>query len=183
MTATTELLLRAAYADYCTSVSPRTMAADIREVAFLYDVCREREARSVADFGSGFSSFVLAHYAAMAPYDVVVTSVDDDARWLEATALFLRRYGFRSSTLMLWDDWLSAGLSHDVGFYDLASGDKREAGMLPVAEACGVVLFDDAQHPLHAAQMRVVAGVTGKTLVDVQARTEDQVGRFGALLA
>jgi predicted O-methyltransferase YrrM len=171
-----------AYVDYCWNVSRRSMALSLETAVLLWQVCRAAGAASVADFGSGFSSYVLRRYAAETG-GVTVTSVDDNAVWLARTAEFAGRHGVGGGEFVLWADYqASPGGPHDVVLHDLAGGKVREAAMAFVAGRVrpgGHVVFDDAQHDGHRASM--VALGDRFEWVDVRKRTEDQIGRYAML--
>lgn len=174
-------LLVPAYIDYCVNVSPRTMAASIEEMSYLYAVCEQFRPRTVIDFGSGFSSYALRLYAGRTG-GVSVLSVDDDAEWLERTAEFLAKRGQPTDGLMAWDEYQADPVPFDVGLYDLASGREREAGMPLVASMLrpgGRLIFDDAQHGEHQEAMRAAAATEGLVLVEgVRRHTIDSVARY-----
>ena len=172
------------YVDYTKTVSPDNMAVSLLTATYLLFLCRTLKARHVADFGSGFTSYVLARYAAETDGPVTVTSVDDDREWLERTGTFLDRYGLRTN-LTMWDDWQDTKIRHDVGCYDLSRGDIRDAGMEQVARRTrprGVVVLDDAHHEGHRETMRKVSKRLRWDLYGLQDYTTDHHHRFAALL-
>lgn len=172
------------YERYVGKVSPDNMAVSLKTAVYLLHVCRTVEAKVVADFGSGFTSYVLAYYADQAPYEVTVRSVDDDAGWLAKTGLFLAEHDL-SSNLHLWDEYLEFDLKHDVACYDLGRGDVRDSGMAEVAERTrpgGLILFDDAQHEGHRDTMTNLALRHHWDLHFLQDETTDTYGRFAALM-
>lgn len=173
-----------AYASYCKDVSPRAHALALETCTFAYWLCSTRYAKTPADFGSGFSSYVLRRYAKSvrgAGTQTQVTSVDTDQGWLDKTGEFLRRYRYPVSGLMMWDEWLAGDSQHDLIVYDMANGDTREAGMPIVVERLesgGMILFDDAHHTSHCAAMVATADRFGLELLDVREATLDIAGRF-----
>ena len=172
-----------AYEEYTRDVSPDNMAVSLLTATYLLFLCRSRNARRVADFGSGFTSYVLARYASETE-KVTVTSVDDSEEWLGKTKTFIEARGLRSN-LTMWDDYKEADIHHDVACYDLGKGDVREAGMELVARRTrpgGVVLFDDAMHYSHRVAMERVAEKFRWDLYFLQDDTTDYYGRFAALL-
>lgn len=172
--------IRSTYIDYCTTVSKRTMAMAYESCAYALCMLRRLKPVDVADFGSGYTSYVLRKYATEAEHLVNVISVDDDASWLAKTGAFLDREGLPSDGLLMWDEYLAIDSVHDFAIYDLSGGDMRDMGMTPVAERTkrnGFVLFDDAQHDGHRASMFA----TGLTIFDAKPYTVDVVQRYALL--
>lgn len=167
-----------AYKYYCLNVSRRGMAMSIEACAYLWWLCEEVEAKSVADFGSGFSSYTLRCYAE--GRDVTVTSVDDNRHWLKATREFLTLQGM-SPDGVHWSETYKPDVVFDVLTWDFAGGETREAGMRPILDIGNIVLFDDAQHATHHTCMANAARDAGFALLDVYSQTIDEVGRYDAL--
>jgi len=169
------------YRDYCTDVSEPGMAMSLQTGTFLLWLCRARQPVTVADYGSGWSSYVLRLYAQQS--GATVTSVDTDPDWLQATCEFLAAQQMPTDGLMLWEDYRHTHTVHDLIFHDLANGVMREATMHDAVERCipgGVVIFDDAHHESHHNAARQVCGRYGMRLVDMDDVTKDGMGRFCA---
>lgn len=163
------------YIDYCRTVSRRSMAISIETATYLAWVCFTRDPMRTCDLGSGFTSFVLRSFPAS------VVSVDDDAEWLERTREFLDRNNMGSNGLVGWEQWLTEDDTYDVIVHDFARGDLRNSSMWEAAERlnpAGVLIFDDAQHEGHCAEMHKVADHYGFEPVDIRALTIDMVKRY-----
>ncbi len=172
-----------AYLDYVQNVSPSYMAIGLRAALHIWFLCHSAKPKTVTDFGSGFTSYVLAQYAAEAQHDVEVTSVDDSPEWLDKTGEFLDRYD-ATHTLRSWDDWQASPTDHDLAVYDLAGGKIREAGMAPVARrATGprIVYFDDMQHETHRQSAIKASKANSLVLRSLCPETLDGFMRFGAI--
>jgi predicted O-methyltransferase YrrM len=172
------------YGEYTRGVSPDNMAVSLETATYFLYLCRTLGARSVADFGSGFSSYVVGLYASEAAHDVDTVSVDDDPEWLAKTAGFLGEQHVYSE-LMSWEHYKHTHHQHDVALYDLGNGEVREAGMELVArrtKSGGVVLFDDAMHEGHRNRMQEIATKFRWDLYFLHEYTMDKYGRFTALL-
>jgi predicted O-methyltransferase YrrM len=175
--------LSGAYEEYVRDVSPNNMAVSLLTATYFLYLCRALNAHSVADFGSGFTSYVAGLYAKEAE-GVDAVSVDDDEEWLEKTRTFIEARHLKSD-LMMWEDYKHTHTAHDVACYDLANGEVRNAGMELVARRTkpgGVVLFDDAMHAGHRAEMERVAHKFRWDLFFLHEYTTDQYGRFAALM-
>ncbi len=176
--------LAEAYVEYAATVSPDWMAMSYAAALFLDRLCVDNEPEMVADFGSGFSSYVLRRYAKNTGTQVI--SVDTDTGWLDATRHFLGDRDVSTEGLITWDEWLDTRDSYplfDVAFHDMASGDLREQAMTPIADRMrvgGVLVFDDAQHESHMQAMSAVAAAHGWVLACVP-ETQDGNGRFDAM--
>lgn len=163
------------YVDYCQTVSRRSMAISIETATYLAWVCATRSPGRTCDLGSGFTSLVLRLFPAPA------VSVDDDPVWLDRTRGFLARNGVSVDGLVGWDQWQEDTDSYDVIVHDFARGDLRNSSMWLAAERLnpgGVLIFDDAQHEGHGAEMRKVADHYGFEPVEIRALTVDMVKRF-----
>lgn len=171
------------YRDYCLTVSRRMYALSIETCAYVWWLCDQLEARSVVDMGSGFSSYVLRRYAANAPYPVEFASVDDDPGWMAKTVAYLDRQAIPSTNLHTPEEWAALDGRYDMIVYDFSGGPARNEWMQPAVEHVtpkGVVVFDDAQNPLHHIHMCEVA--QGRlTLLDLYYQTLDQVGRWATI--
>lgn len=174
--------LQDAYIEYVVNVSPDWMAMSFNAAQFLSELCEQHRPGVVADFGSGFSSFVLRRYAAR--YGAQVWSVDDDPEWLSRTREFLGEYGLPVDRLNLWSEWVdSDGPALDVAFHDLGCGTIRESSMWPIADRMrpgGFLVFDDAQNDSHYNVMFDVAAAHGWALRLLPV-TRDGNGRYDAM--
>jgi hypothetical protein len=173
-----------AYREYCTTVSKRSMALSIESAAYLWWVCDHVKARSVADLGSGFTSYVVRSYAATADREVTVSSVDDAPYWLRQTADFLTSQNQSTAGLVRHDVWRAQDVKWDVIVHDIGGGELREEWMTVAAKHLawdGVLIFDDAQNRSHHMEMGRVAREFGLRLFDVYEQTVDEVGRFATV--
>lgn len=174
-----------AYVDYCSNVSVRHMAMSIESCTYLWWLCDRLRAGRVCDLGSGFTSYTLRAYRALADWPVEVVSVDDDPYWLDRTGDFLDRHGMDPDRLVEWSDWAAVpGGPYDVIVHDLGRGALRESSMWDAAKAldpAGMLLFDDAQNSSHANVMRDVCDAHEWDLVDLRRWTMDAAQRFSVL--
>ena len=176
--------LAGAYGTYTQTVSPNNMAVSIQTACYFLFLLRALDAKQAADFGSGFSSYVLGKYASESSHYVDAVSVDDNDEWMARTGEFLGSCHLYSE-LMSWEHYKHTHFQHDVALYDLANGDVRNAGMELVArrtKSGGVVLFDDAMHQGHRETMQAVAMKFRWDLYFLTEYTTDQYGRFAALM-
>jgi len=172
-----------AYLDYVENVSHPAHALSVETGALMWWVCDQIHAESVCDLGSGFSSFVLAAYAAMSGANV--TSVDTDPEWLDKTQGFLTDVEAPTDGLMLLDEWQSGTDTFDFVLNDLAGGELREStygATLDRLNPGGVAIFDDAQSTSHRLAMCVAAGERDLHMVDVWGATLDPIGRFAVMV-
>ena len=166
-----------AYHRYVTTVSHPHHAASLEAAALIWWHCDRTQPESVCDLGSGFSSYVLRRYAAEAERPVVVHSVDTDPEWLAKSVEFAGDpTGFLS-----FDEWEQLNDRYGVIFHDIANGSFREAAMWTAADRLtdnGTLIFDDAHHDGHRAEMERVARHHGWTLSSARDVTLDGIGRF-----
>lgn len=166
-----------AYRDYCFNVSRRGMALSIETCAYVWWLCDMKQARSVCDLGSGFSSYVLRRYADEADYDVTVHSVDSDAEWLAKT----REWCGTDDGFYMGHEWMTIDARYDVVVNDYDSGNTRDQfaqhGIIRL-NAAGAIVFDDAHHPDHHDFMGVICQRNRLALLDLYHQTRDEVHRF-----
>ncbi len=171
--------LHDAYQDYTKHVSPANMAMSLEACSYILWAARKLDVTSAADFGSGFTSYVLR----LVCDDV--WSVDDSPEWLEWTARFLNRHGRQTGNLTIWDDYKQLDLAHDVIVYDFSSGEMRDANFnfaIGQLRPGGIGIMDDANHQGHQTSMYKAAHANRFDLFGLQDWTKDYVNRFAALV-
>ena len=177
--------LKPLHAEYVTTISSDAMALSLKTAAFLMAWCLGVRPRRVLDTGSGFSSYVLRRYAALAGGPVEIWSTDDDAKWIHTTQQYLLRHGVIRGHLLLWDEFVHL----DEGGFDLILHDLgSKAGRLETLENVvaklapkGVVVCDD----WHRAEYRRPATERlrnmGLRLISLKRYTLDNFLRYAAL--
>jgi predicted O-methyltransferase YrrM len=171
------------YIDYGRIVTKRGMAINVWAAGLLWWACDQVKAKAVCDLGSGFTSYIAARYAADNP-GVTVASVDDEVHWLGRTEMFLRRHRQSTAGLMHWSGWQASTDTYDVIVHDFNCGETRNATMWTAAERLnpgGILIFDDAHHHLHHAEMRKVCEAHDWVLVPLYEATRDETERFAAI--
>lgn len=171
------------YVDYGRTVTKRGMAINVLTAGLFWWACDQIQAKAVCDLGSGFTSYVAARYAAANP-GVTVASVDDEIHWLDRTRMFLTRHRTSSAGLTYWEQWQQSTDMYDVIVHDFNCGDIRNTTMWTAAERLnpgGILIFDDAHHWLHHAEMRKVCEAHGWDFVPLYTATRDETDRFAAL--
>lgn len=162
--------LRDAHGDYVTTVSHAEMAASLRTCAYLWWLVDRTGARKVCDLGSGFTSYTLRQTGA------TVHSVDDNADWLRKS----RDFAGGGGCWLNVQDWLTLQDHYQIIFHDVAGGHERDelttAAMNRLA-LFGVIVFDDAHHPVHHAAAAVKCAERGWPLYDLWMQTGDEFGR------
>ncbi len=170
------------YIEYCETVSVPEHALSFETATFLLWLCRTRKPESVADYGSGWSSYVLRVYGQES--GATVTSVDTDPEWLERTRTFLDSHLMPTCGLWLWNDYTRTDLTHDLILHDLDKGLMRERAMLTAVERCvegGVVVFDDMHHDGHRMAALQACERHNLVLSDVKDLTVDRLDRYAAV--
>jgi len=166
------------YSDYVANVSVFDMAMSLETAVFLLHLCRTVKPVAVADYGSGFSSWVLRHHAATT--GCVVHSFDDDPEWLAKTVRFCARYCQDTAGFNVWRPGVTLP-TVDVVFHDIAGGELRNRLMGPVMmSATRFAVVDDCQAEPHRDRFYQLAdayGFAGYALL----QTHDHIQRFAML--
>jgi predicted O-methyltransferase YrrM len=170
-----------AYEDYIVHVSPEQMAISLETATYIYWLAVKTQPATLADYGSGFTSYVLR-----AVDCGKVLSVDDQESWLNWTFQFLERWNVCYGDLLPFETARheTEPGSLDLIVYDFAAGEKREAFMgwaLDRLAPGGLCVFDDAQHAEHQNKMRAACKDRKIELFDLSEITKDRHGRFAAL--
>lgn len=169
------------YKTYCLTVSRRGMALSIETSAYIWWLCDFKEARTVVDLGSGFSSYVLRLYASTVDHDVVVHSVDSSPDWLARSEAFCASHGVSSDGFLTGRQWLTLDTRYDVAVNDYDRGETRERFAEHAADRlapAGAIVFDDANHADHHDHMARTCIGRRLALLDLYHQTRDEVGRY-----
>lgn len=174
-------LLRPFHREYIAEVSTPVMAVSLPVASVIWAACDALQPKTILDLGSGFSTFVVARWAAT--NEAHVTAIDDDPHWLRRTAGFLTRHAVPLPDLRP----LSAAplpVNQGLVFLDLGLPPRRIGLFAEAANAVaptGVMILDDMnQHP-YGAQVRVAARPNGLRLYSIRRYTKDDLGRFAAI--
>jgi predicted O-methyltransferase YrrM len=179
--------LAEAYAAYVAEISDPVFTISLELSALLLALCRHLRPATIADLGSGFSSYVFQLYAAESGGSIRVVSVDDSPFWLEKTRSFLAGMGLAEQELVLWDDFRHAVapefdlVSYDLGELTVRAETLEEAASL-VAPA-GLLVIDDFHIPAYRAHVERVLATEGMAGYSLRSLTLDAQGRFALAAA
>ena len=172
--------------EYVSEVSSDIMAASLELSVLLLFLCETLRPKRILDLGSGFSSFVLRHYARSASPTPVVWSVDDSLEWLEKTRSYLASRDVDAKDLYLWDELIRRKPDpFDLILCDLGGFDFRKdtfETVLGLLGNRGALVVDDmhsAEYGLHVR--RIVAG-SGTEHYSMRRQTHDKFGRYSMLV-
>jgi len=174
------------YEEYTSKVSPSDMAISLEMAIFLHIFCDVTKPKSIADLGSGFSSFVFRHYQAITGVKPDVWTVDDDEEWLEKTRTFLVLHGLSDENLITWDLFLQRGpKSFDLILHDLGSMETRAKTLptvLTLSHSNGLVILDDVDKSEYFSVLLQVTKHLDCELYNLKFYTLDSIGRHAGLL-
>lgn len=182
--------IRAAHAEYTTSVSIPEAAVSLETVYTLLALLRHIQPRVAADCGSGFSSYALRLYEQerqQAGTACPVYSCDDDEAWLGRTREYLEKKGLSAERLFTWPALLEQipQLGPLFVFYDLGGPGPRAKFLPAILDACApgsTVIVDDVHKPyIRQALLKTIEG-RGLKRYDLAPWTFDRFGRFAWLL-
>lgn len=170
--------LAALHQKYVSEVSSPEMAASLELCAWMAQLCGNAKFKTLADLGSGFTSYVLRRYAQPSSS---VWSVDDSAPWLEKTRTYLQRQGVNDAGLSLPDAFYADETRFDFILLDLNFVEERihhVERVLAKTKPGGLVIFDDVHKiDYQQALLRKLSGHQG-TLIDLTPVTYDRFKRF-----
>jgi predicted O-methyltransferase YrrM len=174
------------YAQYIKTISP--MAPSMQTLRLLINLCVPGD--RVLDLGSGFSSFVLRHYAESMSLEV--WSVDDSTQWLDKTYEYCKQSGIPDSVnrnFMVWDAFVemqSTANPFDVVFIDIGRTRKRPEYYQTILRDCcdarSLVLFDDMHKPILKRAAEKELRRYNYLDIPVIKDTRDQFGRYCKLV-
>jgi trans-aconitate methyltransferase len=178
----TDQLIRFAYHRYVTKVSHPVHAISLQLAYRLWELLATVQPRTSADFGSGFSSYVIRLYADRCDDAMQVWSVDDDPRWLSKTRQFLIAEELSTHGLVLWDEFQDAEL--EFALHDLGSMETREATLprvLSMIGRNGAIVLDDVHFAYYRRHVENTLKSHGFDYTSLEPSTMDMLGRFSWL--
>lgn len=167
--------LRGPHCRYMLEATRDEMPITFSLACFLLAYLRAAAPRRIADLGSGFSSFVVRHYAAAlpAPERPAIVSVDTSPEWLERTRRFLVAEGaepLAGAELCTWEAFTTPPRApFDFVVVDIGSLEFR-AQWLPwilrhlLAPGGRAILDDMHWAEARCAARRAVAGAACRAL-------------------
>jgi hypothetical protein len=176
--------LEPAYRAYVAEVSAPDMAISL-ELACLVWVWLDRlEPGSVADLGSGFSSYVVRALRRDSGRAFRIVSVDDAESWREKTRRFLEAERLPADELISWEAFVARGDTFDCVLHDLGTMAVRLATLPHALARCvpsGTVLLNDVHRREYARPATAIVRQTGRPLLSARRFTLDGFGRFAAI--
>lgn len=174
-------VLKPYYKDYTSHVSPDGMAISLELASFILTFCQLIKPRTIADLGSGFSSFVFRYYAANAPFGINVWSVDDDTIWLAKTRKFLSANKVSTKNLLPFSRFQKMHQKYDLVLHDMGTMEMRLETVsfaIRLASSGGFIILDDMQLPMYAPTPKKIIKKSGFTAYSTRQYTKDRYGRF-----
>ncbi len=173
--------LHHAHQHYVTQVSSHEMAVSVELSALLLALCRINRWTRLLDMGSGFSSYVFRRYAKENP-GVTVYSVDDDAKWLHRTKMYLNDQRLRLDNLMTLEEFrqhTTSGFNcvlHDLNLVDVRIQYVGE--VLSRVAPGGLIVFDDVHKTEYVLPLMGKLSSQPGVTYSLKAATIDQFGRY-----
>lgn len=179
-------VLEGPYREYLAGVSSAGMAISLELACLLWVWLERARPGSVADLGSGFSSYVVRAFRERSGRSIRIVSVDDQARWLEKTRAYLHERKLPVDDLVSWEAFHAGRESFDCILHDLGTMALRLDTLGAVLERCaplGALLLDDFHRPEYARPAAAVVRRAGHPLFYARGWTVDEFGRFAAIVA
>ena len=162
------------YSVYVNTISSYKMALSLETAALVWVLCEERKPSKIVDMGSGFSSFVVRHWAKTSGAEV--WSVDDDASWLEKSREFCQLTNVSVDNFATWEQFKNRGDKFDLVIYDLGRMPCRVTNIeraLEFREKMGVVVVDDMHKFNYGKEVKRLIEEKGLVGTDMSEATVD----------
>lgn len=170
------------YLEYIFTVSNAAWSISLDLAAFLLALCRTESPATIADLGSGFSSFVFRTYAREREPGVRVVSVDHSSDWLTRTREFLETNGLSTDALVSAEDFADAPSgTFDLVFHDLGDMTVRAQSLDVAIESArrnGLIVLDDLHMWGYPDLVAKAARAHGRRILDLAPLTRDEIGRY-----
>ena len=166
------------YNDYCSTVSKYGHPMSIQSIKWLVDyINADKNIKTVADFGSGFSSFAIRKYCP----NVINDSYDTDVTWLKKTEGYLKKEGVRHDRLHHYNADFPENF--DLIVWDLKGSYFRRQEFLKIKEkfANSICIIDDCHDPSYIEMCRTLAAKDGWDLKEIT-EIKDEFGRYVSIL-
>jgi hypothetical protein len=176
--------LEPAYRAYVAEVSAPEMAISLEFACLVWVWLDRLEPGSVADLGSGFSSYVVRALRRDSGRALRIVSVDDAEPWRAKTRRFLEAEQLPADELISWEAFVARGDTFDCVLHDLGTLAVRLATLPHALARCassGTLLLDDAHRPEYARPAAALVRQVGRPLLSARRFTLDALGRFAAI--
>ena len=141
--------------------------------------------QSVADLGSGFTTFALRWLEDDRRLGLNIVSYDDSPKRLNETNLFMALQNYLSNPIRLWSLDNPPKLKVDLVSFDISVTKRRPQYMLPAFEmAQKGLLVDDVHKNYVSISLRQKLSEFGRPYdwIDLKPWTLDSLGRYAALI-
>ena len=174
------------YQEYVSIVSTPEMTISLKTAGVIYVLCNEMQPKKILDLGSGFSSFVFRLYAGLQNDIVIVSSIDDNTKWLNFTKRFLSRQKISTDGLYLWDEFKTYPLKEfDLILHDLGDMCVRISSLPSVLrfvkKNSGLLLLDDMHKEEYRSQVFNLLETHSFRYIKLDYLTKDNFGRYCGL--
>jgi predicted O-methyltransferase YrrM len=173
------------FQEYTRTVSSDGMAISLETAVLCLFLARVTNPRSIADLGSGFSSFVFRYHASHTSPRAAVFSVDDSEAWLAKTKSYLEAKHLPSDHLLRWEDFKDRRERFDLILHDLGNRVTRAEALPYVIEKArpgAVIVLDDFHKGDYATVALRFFRRARKRVYLVPGWSLDQFGRYSAIV-
>ena len=141
--------------------------------------------QSVADLGSGFTTFALRWLDNQRRLRKPITTYDDSLKWIQKTQMFTALQGVITGPMRLWSMDNPPKLKVDLVSFDISVTKRRPQYMLPAFEmAQKGLLVDDVHKKYLVYELNRKLSEFGRPYewIDLKPWTLDSLGRYAALI-
>lgn len=139
--------LKPFYQEYVNSISLDYMAISLQLASFILSCLEIIQPNRIADFGSGFSSFVFRYYKKHYQPSVRIWTIDHNQEWLNKTKKYLKKHNLSVKQTYIYQKFKKLKLpKFDFLLYDLGLMDLRPKylSLIPkLLDDHGMAIVDD----------------------------------------
>ena len=166
------------YKFYCKNISKYGHPMSLESIYWIIDFLNKNKFNKIADFGSGFSSYIIRKFC-----DCEIYSYDTDGQWLKKTVDYLNIKNLSTDNMILYE---IGKVEKDFDFiiWDLGNKNFRRSEFLKNIENFEntICLIDDCHDNRYITMCRNLRDKKGYQLEEIK-EVKDEFGRYVSIVA